>query len=154
MSTRDDVKIIWRGPYHPRKLVKEHSVHPKTITWLTTAEDPEYRTNHPSDLAKLNMELCDAQQRLRPEIKHLHFGRGAIDILMAYNGYDTVLRFFNSLSDKAVVSGCVITANMDPRASKAGDYAKLIRDGKFTEMDTVEQLKAETEDTSRQIRLL
>lgn len=132
-----NVKIFWRGPYHPRKLAQFDK---SSITWITSEVDRRYNyhTLHPSDLANLNMELCD-RQKLKPEIKYLNFSRGAIDCMIAYSGYDPILRFFSVLGDRVEQSECIETVDIDPKVFEGKRYFDLIKNGKFTELDVTER---------------
>lgn len=125
---------------HPRKLSKEYGLKPESLNWISTTEDKDFPTFHPSDIAKINMKVCGTDQRIKPGIRHVHFGRGTVNYLINFNGLPNALTFMAALSDRTAVGGCVLTADVDIKSFKAeNDYENFVKNCKFVEMDPVQK---------------
>ena len=133
----NEYRIFTRIP-HPRKLCSEYKLEPKSVTWLASEEANGYDTVHPSDVPKLNMRLCEGTN-LKNGLKRIHFGRNAPNSIITNNGYDSFERFLSVLKDRAVVSGCILTADIDPLCFSTQQYSSLIKSCDFTELDFVEK---------------
>lgn len=133
----NEYRVFTRIP-HPRKLCKDYKLEPKSITWLSSENAEGYDTLHPSDMPNLNMRVCEGA-KLKDGLKHIHFGRNAPNSIITNNGYDSFERFLSVLKDRAVVNGCIITADLDPLCFDTQKYSSLKKSCDFTELDYVEK---------------